>query len=233
MYDHWRGNFYTEGIAKNRWFEYYFGQFDAVELNVTFYRLPKTETFRKWKESTPEDFVFALKGSRYISHIKHLSDVSESAERFFESALELGKKLKVVLWQFPPQFGKDIERLGRFLDILEPYRVRNAFEFRHESWLSKETDGLLKKYKYCYCMADWPEFLKEVTLTTTYAYIRRHGHGGSYDTNYSDEELKKDKKLIQSLNMKGVKDVYIFFNNDYRGYAPKNALTLKKLLGKK
>ena len=233
MYEHWRGAFYPEDLARSKWFHYYIERFDTVELNVTFYRLPKIETFRKWKDTTPGNFRFALKGSRYITHIKRLNDVSEAVEKFFSGALELDKKLSIVLWQFPPNFGKDIERLEQYLDILKPYKVRSAFEFRNGSWLCNETDALLKKYKYCYCMADWPEFLNALTLTTSYAYIRRHGHGGNYDTNYSDEELKKDKQLIQTLQRKGVKDVYIFFNNDYKGYSPKNALTMKKLINPK
>ncbi len=233
MYEHWRGTFYPEDLARSKWFHYYIERFDTVELNVTFYRLPKIETFRKWKETTPGNFRFALKGSRYITHIKRLNDVSEAVEKFFSGALELDKKLSIVLWQFPPNFGKDIGRLEQYLDILKPYKVRSAFEFRNGSWLCKETDALLKKYKNCYCMADWPEFLNDLTLTTSYAYIRRHGHGGNYDTNYSDEELKKDKQLIQTLQRKGVKDVYIFFNNDYKGYSPKNALTMKKLINPK
>ncbi len=233
MYDHWKGNFYPDGVTKNRWFQYYSEHFDSVELNVTFYRLPKIETFRKWKETTPKNFTFALKGSRFITHVKRLNEVSEAVERFFEGALELGIKLSIVLWQFPPQFGLNSERLERFLEILKPYKIRSAFEFRHESWICDETSALLKKYKYCYCMADWPGFLKDVPLTTSYAYMRRHGHGGNYDTFYSDEELKDDRKLIRSLHKKDAKDVYIYFNNDYMGYAPKNALTLKHIINPK
>jgi uncharacterized protein YecE (DUF72 family) len=233
MYDHWRGSFYPEGLAKNKWFQYYIEYFNTVELNVTFYRLPKIETFRKWKEMTPKDFRFALKGSRYITHIRRLNDVAEAAEKFFNGALELGKKLSIVLWQLPPNFALDIEKLETFLGILKPYKVRNTFEFRHETWVGEETERLLKKYRCCYCMADWPPYLNGLPVTSTYAYIRRHGHGGSYDTNYSGEELKKDRRRIRSLQKKGVKDVYIFFNNDYMGYAPKNALILKKLINPK
>jgi uncharacterized protein YecE (DUF72 family) len=233
MYDHWKGTFYPEGLAKNKWFHFYIERFDTVELNVTFYRLPKIETFKKWKEMTPKDFRFALKGSRYITHIKRLKDVSEAVDKFFAGALELGKKLSIILWQFPPNFGKDVEKLEQFFDVLKPYKARNAFEFRQESWIGVEAEKLLKKYRYCYCMADWPAFLNDLPATTSYAYIRRHGHGGSYDTDFTNKELKQDRKLISSLYERGAKDVYIFFNNDFKGYAPKNALTLKQLINPK
>jgi len=232
MYDHWRGNFYPEDIPKKKWLHYYSEKLNTLELNVTFYRLPKKDTFIHWKEDTPENFVFSLKGSRYISHIKRLKDVSEEVDLFFERASELGKKLVIVLWQFPPRFSVSMERLEKFLITLRRYPFRNAFEFRNESWKCQDVEMLLKDWCYSFCMADWPGFLKEMPVTTDYIYIRRHGEEGRYNTYYTDEQLERDKRLIDGYIRKGVEDVFIYFNNDYRGYAPENALTLKKMLQK-
>ncbi len=232
MYNHWKDNFYPGDIPKKRWFHYYCGIFNTVELNVTFYRLPKKDTFTHWRDSTPENFVFSIKGSRYISHIKRLKDVSEAVDRFFERALELGEKLLIVLWQFPPQFRANIRNLEKFISNLRRYHVNNAFEFRNESWVCSDVEMLLKESGYCFCMADWPEFLQEMSITTDYIYIRRHGKEGRYNTWYGDEQLGNDKKMIDRYIRKGIKDVFIYFNNDYMGYAPQNALTLKEMLQK-
>lgn len=232
MYDHWKGNFYPDNIPKKEWFPYYAARFDSVELNVTFYRLPKRETFLRWRDITPEDFVFSLKGSRYISHVKRLSDVSEAVDRFFERASGLGEKLGVVLWQFPPRFDIDMKRFEQFLETLHVYTYKNAFEFRNRSWICPEVETVLKESGYCFCMADWPEFLKDPPLTADYIYIRRHGQGGHYDTLYSREQLLNDVKTVKRFHGRGVRDAFIFFNNDYMGYAPRNALTLKDLFVK-
>src|SRR5574340_1776394 len=124
-YPHWKGNFYPEHLPQKKWLEYYCTVFKTVELNVTFYRLPAVAIFEKWRAETPPDFGFSLKGSRYITHIKRLLEPEQPLERFFERALRLKEKLKVVLWQFPPGFKIDLERLGRFLELLENYPVRN------------------------------------------------------------------------------------------------------------
>ncbi len=198
-------------------------------MNVTFYRLPKTEVFKKWYNESTENFIFSLKGSRYITHIKRLNASEESVKRFFERIKPLKNKLGIVLWQFPPQMAYNRERLESFLHILKKYRVRGAFEFRHESWIRKETVNLLRKEGYALCMADWPPFNDILPPTADYIYIRRHGYSGSYDTCYSIEELRKDAKRIRNYLKDGL-DVYIYFNNDACGYAPKNAVQLKELL---
>lgn len=230
LYDHWKERFYPTTIPKNKWFQYYVEKFTTVELNVTFYRLPKAETVIRWRNITPDDFAFSIKGSRYISHLKRLKDVPDAVERFFHSAHELGGKLAVVLWQFPPQFSIDLQRLKEFIFLLKQYKRRNAFEFRHESWICTDVEELLREAGYCFCMADWPEFLRGLPVTSDYIYIRRHGHGGQYDTLFSETELKKDRDMIKKYERKGIRDVFLYFNNDYMAYAPKNALILKKLM---
>ncbi|MEW6214228.1 MAG: DUF72 domain-containing protein [Nitrospirota bacterium] len=231
LYDHWRGNFYPEGLSKSHWLEYYCKQFSTVELNVTFYRLPERETFVKWYSSTSEGFVFSLKGSRFITHVKKLKDCEEPIEAFFSRASLLKEKLGIILWQFPPTFAMDVERLKDFLVALKPYHMRNTFEFRNKTWINKKVIDLLEKENAALCMADWPDFLDKLPLTADFVYIRRHGEEGSYATSYSTDSLKEDAKRIKAY-LRQKKDVFIYFNNDAFGYAPTNAVELTTLLGK-
>jgi uncharacterized protein YecE (DUF72 family) len=225
----WKENFYPPDLPRRKWFEYYCTVFNTVELNVTFYRLPLAKTFDKWYKETPDDFAFSLKGSRFITHIKRLIDPEQPLELFFERALRLKEKLKVVLWQFSPGFKVDIERLQNFLKLLKKYRVRNTFEFRHESWMTDEVINLCKEHGVSLCMADWPEFIDDLPVTSDFVYIRRHGEGGSYATCYSMAELKLDAKRIKNY-LKDKKDIFIYFNNDYHGYAPRNASELMEMV---
>lgn len=231
LYEHWRKNFYPNDLSKSYWLEYYSRHFSTVELNVTFYKLPDRETFLKWYYSTPEDFVFSLKGSRFITHIKKLKDCAEPVDAFFSRATLLKEKLGAILWQLPPTFAADIERLKDFLEMLSPYCLRNTFEFRNKTWMDKKVFDLLKKEKSALCMADWPDFLDKLPPTADFVYVRRHGEEGSYATSYSTESLEKDAKKIKSY-LRQKKDVFIYFNNDAFGYAPKNALDLATLIRK-
>ena len=228
-YRHWKETFYPRELPQWRWFEHYCTVFSTVELNVTFYRLPLTSTFTKWYNQTPPGFVFSLKGSRYITHNKRLLEVEEPLNRFFERALGLKEKLKVVLWQFPPDFKVNLERLDSFLGLLEKYPVRNTLEFRHESWITAEVFSLCQRYNISLCMADWPDFIDDLPITSDFVYTRRHGAGGGYASNYSPGALKKDSRRIKGYIQDG-KEVFIYFNNDASGYAPQNARELMRLL---
>ena len=170
-----------------------------------------------------------MKGSRFITHIKRLRDPEEPLDLFFDRALHLKEKLKVVLWQFSPGFRADLERLSRFLKLLGNYPVRNTLEFRHESWITRETIDLCKRSKVCLCMADWPEFLDDLPITSDFVYIRRHGEGGNYDTNYARPALRKDAQRLKKY-LKAGKDMFIYFNNDFHGYAPMNARELTEMV---
>lgn len=231
MYRHWRGNFYPEGLAQAKWLGHYAERFTTVELNVTFYRLPEKNAFAKWRAETPEDFRFALKGSKFITHIKRLLSPKEPLKRFMEGATLLEEKLGVVLWQLPPNFRKDAGRLEDFIIALRPYGVRHAFEFREESWMDGEVAALLENEGHAVCSADWPPFADEPPATAGFHYIRRHGHGGSYDTCYTRNELMRDARRIRRFLKSGM-DVFIYFNNDAWGFAPQNALELKEILKK-
>jgi len=167
-YWYWRGRFYPEDLPQNKWLSYYSKFFDTVELNVTFYRLPLDKTFDKWNKETPDNFFFSLKGSRFITHVKRLLEPQEPLKLFFKRAMRLGKKFKVALWQFSPGFKIDIDRLQNFLELLKEYDVKNTFEFRHESWIIDDVIELCRDYKVSLCMADWPEFLDDLPITTDF-----------------------------------------------------------------
>lgn len=238
-YDHWaNGIFYPPKLPKGKWFEFYETQFSAVELNITFYRLPKPEIFKGWYRRSRKDFRFVVKGSRYITHIKRLKDPEEPLKRFFASTSPLKEKLACVLWQLPPHFPKDTDRLIKFLKTEQKLRkkftnVRTAFEFRDESWFNDEIADILSEFKITYCMADWPPFSKGLKIPETgpILYLRKHGAHSKrlYEGGYSLGELKEDASLVKQCMKKG-KDVFVFFNNDAKGFAPKNAKQLSKLI---
>jgi uncharacterized protein YecE (DUF72 family) len=228
-YSDWTGVFYPPGLPQRRWLEHYCTIFDTVELNITFYRLPLIRSFETWNAITPDNFAFSLKGSRYITHIKRLLDVEEPVRSFLDRAIILGEKLRVVLWQFSPGFKADIRRLDLFLRILGHYPVRHTFEFRNESWFSDEVVDLCRSYNVSLCMADWPPFLDELPSTADFVYFRRHGVEGNYASDYPKAALGKDAKRIRKYLRDG-KDVFVYFNNDASGFAPKNAHELLTML---
>jgi len=229
-YSDWKGVFYPKDLPQKRWLEHYQKFFGTVELNVTFYRLPQKAAFKSWDKRTRKDFVFALKGSRFITHIKRLKEPKKSLKIFFEQSSPLKKKAKIILWQLPPSYKINLKRLEIFLKETRKCKVRNAFEFRHESWFCDDVFGLLKKYGATFCFADWPKFNKKAPEDFTYIYVRRHGEilGLLYCRKYTDRELKKDAENIKKWLKEG-KDVYVYFNNDRNGYAVENALTLERL----
>jgi uncharacterized protein YecE (DUF72 family) len=228
-YSHWMGTFYPPKLPRRKWFQHYCSVFSTIELNVTFYRLPAPATYEKWYEETSDDFAFSLKGSRFITHVKRLLIAADSLDLFFDGALRLKEKLKVVLWQFPPTFKINTDRLLSFLQLLKKYPVRNTLEFRHDSWITADVIDLCKEYNAGLCMADWPLFIDNLPATSDFIYMRRHGEGGNYDTCYPEAELKKDSKRIKAY-LKDGKDVFMYFNNDAFGYAPRNASELMDLL---
>lgn len=214
--------------------EFYSQQFDTVELNVTFYRLPQREAFKSWHKRTPKHFVFAVKGSRFITHVKRLSDVKEPLRLFFERVKELKEKVPVILWQFAPSLKKDQVRLENFLTQLKKYKeYGHAFEFRHKSWFSKEIYELLSSHSAALVSADYPDFANQLHHTGDFCYIRRHGTEAMlYSGCYSEAQLKKDAEILTRENRAG-RDAFIYFNNDAYGWAVKNGLTLKEILSTK
>ncbi len=227
-YDDWRGRFYPEGLAKSKWLEFYAGHFSTVELNNTFYRLPSEAAFKNWYDSTPPGFIFAVKISRYITHIKKLKDTREALQNFMSMATLLKDKLGPVLYQLPPSLHRDDAKLQKFLSGLST-EYKHVIEFRHESWLTDEVYDILRRYHVGMCVFDMPNLSCPLLATADFAYIRFHGKDSLYSSSYSDGELadwaEKIKKLAENLG-----NVYIYFNNDIQGFALKNAETIRELL---
>lgn len=227
-YKHWRGVFYPEDLPSSKWLEYYIDYFSTVELNNTFYRLPKKEVFVSWKKRVPADFIYAVKASRFITHIKKLRDPKPPVKLFLGRAKLLKRKLGPILFQLPPRWGVNIKRLKDFVGAL-PKGLTYVFEFRDPSWFNDEVYEILKKNNLAFCIYSMPGIGCPEVTTSKVVYIRMHGGTLLYGSNYSDSELRKWAKKIRAFLRKKL-DVYIYFNNDAYGYAVKNALRLKELL---
>jgi len=223
-YDHWRGRFYPEKLAKAKWLEFYTSHFATVELNNSFYRLPSEAAFTTWRDSSPANFTFAVKVSRFITHIKRLKDTGEAVEKFITRAKILGEKLGPLLYQLPPNMHRNDEVLESFLSTL-PQGMKHVFEFRHQSWLEEEVLAILHKYNMGFCIFDMPSVSCPLVATADFAYIRFHGSADLYWGYYSDEELAGWAKRLVNL-ARNLKAVYIYFNNDAEAFAVRNARTL-------
>ena len=227
-YEDWKGIFYPAGQPPARWLPFYAERFQTVELNYSFYQQPTEKAYRDWAKNTPPGFKFAVKASRYITHIKKLRDPSGPLDKFFERAGLLGDKLGPVLYQLPPQLKRSDDLLGSFLQAL-PKGVRHVFEFRHDSWFHQDVLRLLRKHKAGFCVMDMPGLTSPVAATASFAYVRFHGSQSLYSSLYSREEMLDWAGKIKGLP-KTVKTVYIYFNNDVAGYALENARQLISLL---
>ena len=227
-YDHWRYRFYPEKLRKPDWLDFYARHFNTVELNNSFYRLPSENAFATWYDSSPASFSFAVKVTRFITHIKRLKNSEEPADTLIARARGLGEKLGPLLYQLPPNMHRDDERLESFLSIL-PREMRHVFEFRHESWLEEGVFEILRRYNTGFCVFDMPVLSCPLVATADFAYIRFHGSTGLYSSCYSDEELVDWAGRLADLGT-DLKAVYIYFNNDAEAFAVKNALTLHSYL---
>jgi len=232
-YPHWwNGMFYPTDLPQRKWLEFYAEHFDTVELNVSFYRLPSKEAFQNWYKRTPNRFSFGVKGSRFITHIKRLKECREPLSLLLEHASPLKEKLGVVLWQLPPRFRFQKERLEEFCVLLSTLPrsklIRHAFEFRDESWFCREAIQILEEFNFALCIAHGSGLPYMETVTSDFIYLRFHGGETLYGSNYSDQELKEWAAKIKGWE-KGGKAAFVYFNNDAYGFAIKNALTLKKL----
>ena len=235
-YKHWsNGVFYPEGLKAPGWLEFYARHFDTVEINNTFYGLAKKSVFESWREGTPPGFCFAVKVYRYVTHRKKLLDVEESLPPVLENAAGLGGKLGPLLFQLPPRWHYNGERLKALLDYMDWQRLlpgaRWALEVRDPSWYNQELFALLREHNVSLVLADQPGFAAEGPVTADFVFVRRHGPKQLYASNYTEELLRQDAQKIEGWNSEG-KDVYIYFNNDAQGYAVRNAIRLKEILGK-
>lgn len=227
-YDHWQEIFYPQGLNAAKRLEYYASRFDSVEINNTFYRLPSEETFIKWRETVTDDFLFSVKASRYITHMKKLKNCEPSIAGFLEKSGLLGHKLGPILFQLPPGWHFNGERLSTFLSLLDP-RFKYAFEFRDMSWFNDEAYRLLEKHGAALCLYHMPGFETPQILTAPFAYLRFHGTNYLYCGSYPEEEICRWAEIIKKFSNKGI-DIYTYFNNDAEANAVKDALRLKKAL---
>lgn len=251
-YEHWRDIFYPKNVSSSRYLDFYTKKFKTVEINSSFYHLPKESTFQKWYQETPKHFLFSVKASRFITHIKRLKDCQKSLEVFLKRAFLLREKLGPILFQMPPGFKAEAEGLKKFLNYFSKYKstgqrkkfmttpqkarsvtqseinnllLRITFEFRHKNCFKKEIYDILRKHNIALCFADTPNYPYAEEETADFIYLRLHGHIQLYASCYSKVELKKWAEKIKKWRAKG-KDIYCYFDNDAQGFAVKNALEL-------
>jgi uncharacterized protein YecE (DUF72 family) len=223
QYRHWRGDFYPKALPLSTWFEHYSSRFDTVEINNTFYNLPEPDHFDRWRQAAPPGFRFALKYSRYGTHMKKLKEPAPVLETFLERAERLRTRLGPILVQLPPHWGADVERLDAFLRVA-PRRHRFAVELRDPRWLSQEVFDVLRGRGAALVIHDRiPDH--PVLLTADWTYLRFHGQ--DYGGSYSPQALSGQGRRIRRWLGEG-HDVYAYFNNDVGGHAPRNAADLRR-----
>ncbi len=244
-YNHWNGIFYPQDLAEKDRLKFLGRYFKTTEINYSFYRLPSPAAYCNWRKQTPKDFVFSVKASRFITHIKRLKDIKESWDVFLGNALNLKEKLGPILLQFPASFKateENTKRLEEFLALTQSFnsqsqtlkaslKIKRAFEFRHQSWCDKEYYNLLKKYNAAWVIADSPDYPRVDITTADFVYIRMHGSKILFGSDYTKQELNNLASGIKRYLKQGL-DVYIYFNNDAYSYAVKNAKELLLMFDK-
>lgn len=228
-YKHWKGTFYPEGTKDAQQMEYYLQHFNTVEINNSFYKLPSSTTFDKWKGAVPDDFIFAIKGSRFITHMKKLKVQRENIEKFFNGTDRLEEKAGPILFQLPPGWKINAERLKDFLAQL-PSDYRYTFEFRNDTWYDEKIYDLLKKNNCAFCIYELAGHKSPMEVTADFVYIRLHGPGDKYQGSYDHAILQSWADRCRGWQNEG-KDVFVYFDNDQEGYAAFNAKTLKEMVG--
>ena len=228
QYAHWRADFYPAGLPASRWFDYYAERFDTVEINNTFYRLPEVYTFRAWAARAPARFLFAVKASRFLTHMKKLKDPEEPIARLFERADGLGRHLGPVLYQLPPNWKLDRGRLEHFLQAL-PRGIRHVLEFREPGWYADDVSALLERYGVARCLHDMKGSATGQERVGPIAYVRFHGAAGTYSGGYPASRLERWAVWMDRQRREGI-DVFAYFNNDVGGHAPRDAATLRGLM---
>ena len=227
-YKHWIGTFYPLGTKPKDQMEYFLQSFKTVELNNSFYMVPARSTFESWRKSTPHDFLFAVKANRFITHMKKLKDVRQSLDNFLLNAEGLEEKLGPILFQLPPGWKINLERLKDFLEILPP-QYKYTFEFRNPTWYNDQVYELLRLHKCAFCIYELAGHFSPIVITADFVYVRLHGPEGKYAGNYSEETLQQWARECKNWTHAG-KSVYVYFDNDQLGYAAFNAKRLIELV---
>jgi uncharacterized protein YecE (DUF72 family) len=235
IYSHWEGIFYPGGWPRSKKLEYYCQHFNTVELNNTFYRLPGEKAFEGWYKRAPKNFIFAVKVSRFITHVKKLVDCKEPWRIFLKRALILKEKLGPLLFQLPPFLKADPEKLRNFLNLITQTlchstsrSLRFAFEFRNESWCNEEIYKILKEKNCAWVVVDSPSWPKVYQVTADFVYVRMHGSKILFGSKYTKKELDDLAQRIKKWKKQNL-DVYVYFNNDAEGFAIENAKELIKI----
>jgi uncharacterized protein YecE (DUF72 family) len=228
-YEHWRGPFYPETLRSKEMLGYYAARFSTVEINNSFYHLPTRETFRLWRAQTPAHFTFAVKASRYITHMKKLKQPRQPLKKFLLHAGELKEKLGPILFQLPPRWHRNADRLGEFLEVL-PGGEHYAFEFRDPSWFHDEIYALLRRHKAAFCVYDLAGAESPRVLTADFAYLRLHGPSAlSYAGCYTSRRLRGWLEQCREWQGAGAKHVFVYFDNDQAGFAARNAAEMQAM----
>ena len=228
VYRHWRGPFYPVGLKPSQWFEYYSRHFDTVELNNSFYRMPSENAWRGWAERAPHGFLFAVKASRFITHLKRLRPGAEPLLLLAGRAALLGEHGGPLLYQLPPNLARDDARLTEFLELLPPSH-RHVVEFRHRSWFHEAVFDQLRRAGVGFCVFHMPQTETPRAVTADFAYVRLHGTDFLYSGRYSQEQLRDWAAWLAALPS-DVSEAYVYFNNDAGAHAVENALTLRAIL---
>jgi uncharacterized protein YecE (DUF72 family) len=226
-YKHWRGPFYPEDLSPPKFLKFYAERFRTVEINNTFYRLPRTKALMTWRQTVPRDFIFSVKASRFITHVKKLNDPESSVAKFFETVEILGETLGPVLFQLPPGWKCNPDRLQRFLEVI-PRHPSHAFEFREPGWFDDRVYKILEEHDAAFCIYELAGRLSPRVVTSRLVYIRLHGPDGPYQGSYSDEALGEWARVISGWRKEG-RDVYCYFDNDQAGYAAQDARRLEEV----
>lgn len=228
-YRHWIGTFYPAGTRSHEQFALYQNSFDAVEINNSFYRLPSPEVFKSWRKESPHNFIFVVKASRFITHNKKLKDAKESIQRFFENVRHLREKLGPILFQLPPTWKVNTERLAEFVSVL-PKKYRYVFEFRNSSWYNEDVIDILNRNNSAFCIYELAGHISPAYVTADFVYVRLHGPTtAKYQGRYTSKQLEEWGKQCRAWQREGL-DVFVFFDNDEKGYAAFNAQSLKNLV---
>ncbi len=227
-YPHWVGPFYPEHMRSSEFLAFYTQHFHSVEINNTFYHLPTREALAEWGHRTPKHFVFSCKASRFITHMKKLKDPEQSIQKFFEAIQMLGNKLGPILFQLPPRWKINLERLDHFLNVL-PEKHLFAFEFRDESWFEQDTYTLLSKHNAAFCVCHLAEQWSPMEVTADFVYLRLHGPKDPYQGRYGNRVLQTLAKKCLNWSKQG-KNVYCYFDNDENGFAARDGAKLKNLV---
>ena len=232
VYAGWREHLYAD-TPMRRWLEVASRTFDALEINGSFYTQIKPETYARWRTETPDDFKFAVKGHRFVTHYKRLRNCEDSVIRLRDQASALGDKLAVVVWQLPSNFALDLARLDDFLGALRAWpAVRHSLELRHKSWFVDAVAQRMHDARVAVCLSDAPDFPMWREVTTDLVYVRLHGHTRKYASSYSTPSLRKWADEIEQWIADG-RDVHVYFDNDAEGHAVRNAVCLRAMLDRK